>query len=213
MNHIFGVSHLDIPVRSIERAQRLYGAVLGFPVKAKGEGWVDLDSNTVALRLLEVPRVERQISLRVQVSDVPTVHRALVSAGATELYAPLKTPEHEEMSSVRDDDGHVVLVWRPLSEDEYGYLPALPVEGKWRDDAQALLKSLLTAVPSLFRVLARRKIVRLAEELSPRAAVDKHTVVRAYILASSRITRYRLVEPLKKHGIDVEAYQADFDAD
>jgi hypothetical protein len=68
-------------------------------------------------------------------------------------------------------------------------------------------------VPALFRPLARRKIVRLAEELSARGVISQYDVIRAYIMASAKITRYRLHEPLKRHGYDPDQFRAEFEAE
>lgn len=122
----FGVSHVDLPVTDLARGRRLYGDGLGFAVVKEGEGFVELDSNTVKLRLLEVREVEYRTALRLQVSDVPGAWKRLVELGATAGYPPDRTPRLELAGSVRDPDGHRLEVWRPLSEDEYGYLPELP---------------------------------------------------------------------------------------
>ena len=36
------------------------------------------------------------------------------------------TPEQELFAQVTDSDGHILTLWRELSEDEYGYVPELP---------------------------------------------------------------------------------------
>ncbi|MEP7099780.1 MAG: DUF2621 family protein [Burkholderiales bacterium] len=105
-------------------------------------------------------------------------------------------------------------MWRPLSEDEYDAVPELPKKLVWASDADALLKQLLQGVPALFRALARRKVARVVEELSARSRfVTREEVIRGYILASPRVTRGRSRKPLIDAGIDVDRYQADWDAD
>ncbi|HEX7604007.1 MAG TPA: VOC family protein, partial [Polyangiaceae bacterium] len=69
----FGVSHVDVPVNDLARAKRLYGGVLGFVLRAEGEGWADLDTGTGALRLLETRRSGNRVAIRVQ---SPTVEAA-----------------------------------------------------------------------------------------------------------------------------------------
>jgi hypothetical protein len=69
----------------------------------------------------------------------------------------------------------------------------------------------LTRVPSLFRGLARRRVVQEAEELAEARAVGREEVIRGYIRSSARITRGRVKKPLIEHGIDPEAYRADFE--
>ena len=44
-----------------------------------------------------------------------------------------------------------------------------------------------------------------------RSIVTREHVIRGYILSSAKITRYRLVEPLRAEGIDPDKYQAEFD--
>lgn len=75
------------------------------------------------------------------------------------------------------------------------------------------MKSLLTAVPALFRGLARRKVVREAEALAQGRAVGREEVIRGYIRATARVTRDRTRKPLQERGIDPEAYRLDYEAD
>lgn len=210
---VFGLSHIDVPVVKLERAARFYADGLGFARRGEGEGWIDLDAGSVVVRLIETASKERRASLRIQVAGVDATYRALLASGGRSGYAVTRTPTQEELASVHDPDGNVIIVWRPLSEDEYDHVPELPTATEWAPEGEALLKSLLMAVPALFRGLARRKVVRLAEELYPRHRIGRREVVRAYILSSARITRYRLRDPLLRHGFDPNEFQADFDAD
>jgi len=206
-----GVSHLDIPVTDLKRSVEFYSACTGFPVRAQGQGWCDLDTHSVLLRLLEVKKVEHRTALRLQVADVQKAFEALAAAGGRPLYEPMRTPQLELVGSLQDFDGHTLSVWRPLSEDEYGFLPELPKEQAWEGEAEALLKSLLTGVPSLFRGLARRKVVREAEGLAEGRDVGREDVIRGYIRASAKVTRHRVKGPLQQHGIDPDAYREDFE--
>jgi catechol 2,3-dioxygenase-like lactoylglutathione lyase family enzyme len=210
---VFGLSHVDVPVVALEASVRFYADGLGLAERQRGPGWVDLDASSAAIRLVAAASAERRAALRVQVAEVEPVFRALLAAGGRSLCEPARTDAHELVASVQDPDGNAVTVWRPLSEDEYGYLPALPTETEWAPEAERLLKSLLLAVPALFRGLARRKVVRLAEELFAGRIISPPDVVRAYVLASAKVTRYRLREPLRKHGYDPEAFRAEFDAE
>lgn len=191
---VFGVTHVRLPVRSLSRASALYGGLLGFERRAQGAGWLELDAGgTVGLLLVEVERIEHNACLR------------LLAA---------RTPEMTLCASVRDADGNLLTVWRALTEDEYDAPPELPTVLTWQADADALLKQLLKAVPALFRSLARRKVVRVAEELAARSrVVTREEVIRGFILASPRITRERNRQPLMDAGIDVGRYQADWDAE
>lgn len=207
----YGVSHVDVSVTDLARARALYADALGFEVKREGPGFVDIDAHSLLLRLVEVRSVELRTSLRVQVGDVERAWAHLVAQGARPLYEPLRTPQLELVGSVADPDGNHLSVWRALSEDEYGFLPELPTEQAWQGDAEALLQSLLLGVPSLFRGLARRKVVREAEELAAGRNVGREDVIRAYIRSNARITRHRVKRPLLDNGIDPTRYQADFD--
>lgn len=208
----FGLSHVDVPVTNLDRAEAFWKDVVGFREAKRGEGFVDLDAGTAAMRLVQVARVEHPVSLRVNVSDVRGAYDVLLKAGGRPLYEPLRTTSLELVASVADPDGHSVLVWRELTEDEYDFVPDLPKEGEWREDAEALLVALLGHVPALFRALARRKVTRIIEELAGRSQVTREHVIRGYILSSAKITRYRLVEPLRKQGIDPDRYREEFEA-
>ncbi|MEZ4361455.1 MAG: DUF2621 family protein [Kofleriaceae bacterium] len=207
----YGVSHVDVAVSDLVRAKRLYSAGLGFAVSREGQGFCDLDANNMALRLLESRSIEYRCALRLQVQHVEAAWTRLVELGGRPLYEPVRTEQLELMGSVADPDGHCLTVWRALSEDEYGFLPSLPKAQSWEPQAEQLLQSLLTRVPSLFRGLARRKVVREAEGLAEGRDVGREDVIRAYIRSNARITRGRVREPLLEHGVDLARYQADFD--
>lgn len=209
----FGVSHLVVPVTDVDRAARLWRDVMGFSEARRGEDYVDIDSGNVAIRLIRVPAVEAKLSLRVSVHKVPEAYQALLDAGATSRYEPMRTPELEEMACVNDADGHGIVLWRALTEDEWGFVPELPKQGEWYPDAEALLQRLLGYVPALFRMLARRKTTRVIEQLAREAQspVTRELVIKGYITASAKITRYRLVEPLRAEGINPDDYREDFD--
>jgi catechol 2,3-dioxygenase-like lactoylglutathione lyase family enzyme len=209
----FGLTHLDVPVSDLTRAKRLYGQILGFAVRSEGDGWVDLDTGTTTLRLVATARPESRVAIRVQSPTVEAAFEHLVRSGTQPVSPPTRTPDQRLIGSVRDPDGHTIHVWRPLTEDEYGFLPDLPTEMSWHPDAEKLLKSLLLSVPALFRGLARRRVVLVAEELAERSKlVTKEDVIRSFILSSPRITRGRNRRPLVEHGIDVDRYSDDWNA-
>ncbi|WP_140634893.1 DUF2621 family protein [Methylibium rhizosphaerae] len=213
---VFGVTHVRLPVRSLSRAQALYGGLLGFEQRAQGAGWLELDAGgTVGLRLVEVERTEHNACLRLLVADVDAVLDALLTIGGCALVHDVaRTPEMTLCATVCDADGNLLTVWRALTEDEYDTPPELPTVLTWQADADALLKQLLKAVPALFRSLARRKVVRVAEELAGRSrVVTREDVIRGFILASPKIARERNRKPLVDAGIDVSRYQADWDAE
>ena len=136
----FGVSHLVVPVTDLERTARLWRDVMGFAEARRGEGYADIDSGNVVIRLMQVSAIESKASLRMSVQDVPKAYQALLAGGAASRYAPMRTPELEEMACVSDPDGHSIVLWRSLTEDEWGFVPELPKEGQWYPDAEELLK-------------------------------------------------------------------------
>lgn len=209
----FGISHLIVPVTALDASAALWGDVMGFTAVQRGEGFVDMDTGSATLRLLQVQKVESSVSLRLQVNDVTAAYGALLAAGAASRYAPMKTPQLEEMACVSDADGHAIVLWRALSEDEWGFVPELPKQGEWLPDAEDLLKRLLAHVPALFRMLARRKTTRVIEQLAAEAhsPVTQEWVIKGYITASAKITRFRLIEPLRAEGINPDDYRAEFE--
>lgn len=209
----FGISHLIVPVTALDASAALWGDVMGFTAVQRGDGFVDMDTGSATLRLLQVQKVESSVSLRLQVSDVTAAYGALLAAGTASRYAPMKTPQLEEMACVSDADGHAIVLWRALSEDEWGFVPELPKQGEWLPDAEDLLKRLLAHVPALFRMLARRKTTRVIEQLAAEAhsPVTQEWVIKGYITASAKITRFRLVEPLRAEGINPDDYRAEFE--
>jgi catechol 2,3-dioxygenase-like lactoylglutathione lyase family enzyme len=207
----YGVSHVDLAVSNLARSRRFYAEGLGFPVIREGAGFCDLDANSMHVRLIESRTVEYRCAIRLQAPNVEAAWAKLVELGAKALYEPARTEQLELVGSVADPDGHCLSVWRAMSEDEYGFLPALPKEQSWTPDAEQLLKSLLTRVPSLFRGLARRKVAREAEELAVGRDVGREDVIRAYIRSNAKVTRNRVRAPLVDHGVDLDQYRADFD--
>ena len=209
----FGVSHLVVPVTDVDRTARLWRDVMGFAEARRGEDYVDIDTGNVAIRLVRVSAIEGRLSLRVSVLKVPDAYQALLDAGATSRYEPTRTPDLEEIACVNDADGHGIVLWRALTEDEWGFVPDLPKQGEWYPDAEALLQRLLGYVPALFRMLARRKTTRVIEQLAREAQspVTRELVIKGYITASAKITRYRLIEPLRAEGINPDDYREDFD--
>ena len=209
----FGVSHLVVPVTDLERAARLWRDVMGFAESRRGEGYLDIDTGNVAIRLMQVAAVESKISIRLSVLKVNEAYQALLAGGAASRYEPMRAPELEEIACVNDPDGHAIVLWRALTEDEWGFVPELPKQGEWTPDAEALLQRLLSHVPALFRMLARRKTTRVIEQLAREAKspVTRELVIKGYITSSAKVTRYRLVEPLRAEGINPDDYLEDFD--
>ncbi len=209
----YGVSHIVVPVSDLEASINIWSNVMGFTESHRGEGYVDMDSGNVAIRLMQVPQVESSVSIRLSVRDVGAAYEELLAAGTRSRYAPMHTPDLEEMACVTDPNGHAIIVWRPLTEDEWDFVPELPKQGEWYPDAEELLKRLLSYVPALFRMLARRKVTRVVEELAAEdnSAVTREHVIKGYIMSSAKVTRSRLIEPLRSEGINPDDYQEEFD--
>jgi predicted enzyme related to lactoylglutathione lyase len=208
-----GISHVDLQVTNLELTTRLWNKVIGFEIKSQGEGFVEIDSGNVAIRLIEVPEIEQTCTIRLSVANVANSYQHLIGAGAKARYAPMNTPELEKIACVTDHDGHSIILWRALSEDEWDFVPDLPKTGEWYPDAEELVVNLLSHVPAFFRMLARRKVTRVVEELAreDKSAVTREHVIKGYITASAKVTRTRLIEPLKAEGINPADYQAEFD--
>jgi hypothetical protein len=188
--------------------------LIGLKEVKRGEGFLDLDSGSVILRLVQVPSVSRPVTLRVHVGNVEVAYETLVKSGGRALYETQRTPALELEAHVADPDGNTAIVWRELSEDEYGFVPELPKQGEWLPESETLLVELLSYVPALFRSMARRKVTKIIEEVAgwDKSPVTREHVIRGYILASAKIKRGRLVEPLKQCGIDPDKYKEEFDA-
>lgn len=208
-----GISHVDLPVSNIERASTLWCDVIGLSEIKKGEGFVDLDSGNMMIRLIEVSEVKHPVTVRVIVQDLTAAYEKILEGGAKSAYEPMRTEDLEEIACVTDEDGHSIILWRLLTEDEWDFVPQLPKEGEWYPDAEELLKRLLSYVPALFRALARRKVTKVVEMLAneDNSAVNREHVIKGYITSSAKVTRERLIEPLKKEGINPDDYKEDFD--
>lgn len=208
-----GISHIDLPVTNIERAYKFWCDVIGLTETKRGEGYVDLDSGNMAIRLIEVSEVKNPVSLRILVQNLQVAYDLLLKASTKPAYEPMRTDDLEEIACVTDDDGHSIIIWRHLTEDEWDFIPQLPKEGEWFPDAEDLLKRLLSYVPAMFRGLARRKVTRVVDSLARQehAVVTREHVIKGYITSSAKLTRYRLIEPLQKEGINPDDYQEEFD--
>ena len=209
----FGVSHVVMQVTDLERSAGIWRDVVGFAESRRGEDYVDMDSGNVAIRLIKVPAVEANITVRLNVYDVSEAYKKLLEGGSVSRYEPMHTPDLEDMACVTDPDGHSIVLWRALTEDEWDFVPELPKQGEWYPDAEDLLKRLLGHVPALFRMLARRKVTRVVEELAreDNGPVTREHVIKGYITASAKATRSRVIEPLKAEGINPDDYPEEFD--
>lgn len=211
---VFGVTHVDLQCTNLTYTANIYRDTLGFTEINKSLNWLDLDAGgTIILRLQVVDAPIQKTTIRIQVTEVNAFMDTLLACGCKIAYPPEKTPDLKLSAAVSDLDENTIVIWRALSEDEYETTPELPKEMVWTGDAEELLKKLLKGVPSLFRSLARRKIVRTVEELAKdKSIVIREDVIRGYILASPKVTRERNRKPLIEAGIDIEKYRADWDS-
>ena len=208
-----GISHIDVQVTSLPKGRHLWSEVIGLTVIKEGDGYIELDSGNVAIRLIEVPGIEQTTTIRLSVPSVTQAYKKLLLHGAIGKYEPMNTPDLHKIACVTDENGHSIIVWRTLSEDEWDFVPDLPKTGEWYPDAEELVVNLLSHVPAFFRMLARRKVTRVIEELAneEQSAVSREHVIKGYITSSAKVTRSRLIEPLKAEGINPDDYKAEFD--
>jgi len=209
----YGISHFDLQVTNLAEAEKLWSGTIKLKVSKQGEGFIELDSGNVSIRLIEVPYIEHTSTLRLNVPSVSKAYQHLLNAGATSRYEPMNTPDLERIACVTDIDDNSIIIWRLLTEDEWNFVPELPKTGEWYADAEELVVNLLSHVPAFFRMLARRKVTRVVEQLAKEdnSAVTREHVIKGYITSSAKVTRVRLIEPLKAEGINPDDYQAEFD--
>lgn len=208
-----GISHFDLQVKDLNVAQQLWSDAIGLSISKKGDGFLELSSGNVSLRLIEVPYIEHTATIRLNVPSVSKAYSHLLKAKALSRYEPMDTPDLEKIACVSDVNGHSIILWRSLSEDEWGFIPDLPKTGEWLPEAEDLVVNLLSHVPAFFRMLARRKVTRVVEQLAREAdsAVTREHVIKGYITSSAKVTRSRLIAPLEAEGINPADYQAEFD--
>lgn len=208
-----GISHIDVQVTDLEKSTQLWTSIIGFGAGESGEGFATIESGNVALRLIEVPNMEHTTTIRVLVNSVADAYKQLLDAGLTSRYEPMHTPDLQKIACVSDYDGNSIILWRTLTEDEWDFEPELPKTGEWYPDAEELLVRLLKHVPAFFRMLVRRKVTRVVEQLAREddSAVTREHVIKGFITASAKVTRERLIGPLKSEGINPDDYKAEFD--
>ena len=208
-----GISHIDLQTHNLDQARQLWAETVGLNTTREGEGYIELDSGNVIIRLIEVPEINQVSTIRLSVPKVTDAYDHLIENGATSRYEPMETPDLEKMACVTDQDGNIIILWRSLTEDEWDFIPDLPKTGEWYPDAEDLLVRLLSHVPAFFRMLARRKVTRVVEQLAKEenSAVNREHVIKGYITSSAKVTRSRLIKPLLEEGINPDDYKEEFD--
>lgn len=209
----FGISHFDLQVTDLNKAKNLWADGIKLNISKEGEGFIELDSGNVLIRLIEVPYIEHTSTIRLNAASVSEAHKHLINIGAEDRYEAMNTPDLERIACVADSDGNSIIIWRALTEDEWDFVPELPKTGEWYPDAEQLVVNLLSHVPAFFRMLARRKVTRVVEQLAKddNSAVTREHVIKGYITSSAKVTRERLIAPLKAEGINPDDYKTEFD--
>lgn len=209
----YGISHIDLQVSDLDTSRTFWSEMIGFAVQKEGQGFVELDSGNVVLRLIAVPAVEHSSTIRLSVPEVSSAYEYLTSQGCQSKYEPFNTPDLEKIACVTEQNGHSIILWRALSEDEWDFVPEIPKTGEWLPESEKLVVALLSHVPAFFRMLARRKVTRVVEQLAKEdnSPVTREHVIKGYITSSAKVTRSRLIRPLEAEGINPKDYQAEFD--
>ena len=209
-----GVSHICVPVRDLERSRRFYLGVVGCTVEAEGEGWIDLDAGGAKLRLYAVGAGVQPgaVMLRLLCGGITAALADIAAGGGRVIADARRTPDKQVIGEAADPDGHRLVLWRDLTEDEYEEAPPLPAGRTWSAEAEALLQRLLSSVPWPFRARARRSATTEAERLSGGGAVDVRSAVRGFIRSAPRPLRGMVRGPLTQNGFRAEDFADDFEA-
>jgi hypothetical protein len=207
-----GLTAVHLPVRDLGRSLGLYRDCMGcVEVRRCEAGVVTLEAGGCLL-VLELAAEPKPVRLRFQTARVAATAEELVRSGAREIWAPTPVEGRELEAELEDFDGHRLVLWRRLREDELETEPDLPTTETWADPARDLLRSLLRRVPGEFRDVAREGSVAEAEWLAlDHGRVEERHAVRAFIRSSPRMLRDNLRGPLRDHGLEPEDYVDDFE--
>ena len=211
----YGATHIDIPVSDLDRATTFWVEVVGFTVAKRQEGYVDIDGGNIKLRLTATDHVVHPLTIRISAGDVQAAFDTLVNEGLEPIFEPMQNSELEQVGAARDPDGHRLVVWRELTEDEHGVIPELPTVLTWPPECEEFLQRLLKHVPVLFRALARKKGTRSIEDLARAEGVpiDRDILIRGYIMSAPKFMRSNMVGPMATEGVNAADYQDAFDAE
>lgn len=200
-------------VTDLKAAEQFLREVVGLPVRARGDGWVLLDNQTVAIRLLKGSATGR-MRIELESNDPEADAEALLCTGKVKrvgntqrvtydlLVLPLAGPCGIELQLVRQ-----------YSEDETGIVPELETSLDWAREASDALRRLLRWVPLPFRCPARAKSVQRAEELAlqdGRVSVDLLTALRALVQITPSFKAEVLREQITGLGLDVAPLEPEF---
>jgi len=205
---LLGVSHLELPVRSLDRARAFWVDLAAFEILAEGPGYLDVEGHGAILRLVEGASAEG-VTLHCQTAQVEESLATLIAGGARLLRA---AGEHDGrwLGTLETEDGHRLTLWRRLRESDRAEPVPLLTSRPWTAAAEALANRLLAHVPASFRDLARAGTIAEAEYLTPdEAEVGNLEVVRATIRSTPRILRERLRPAFQEEGLDLDAFPGD----
>ncbi|QGJ69352.1 Hypothetical protein PBC10988_10260 [Planctomycetales bacterium 10988] len=206
----YGVSHFVLEVSDLGRAKAYYCDVLEMEIKEESKDQLILDAGTTDLYIIEKEDPQPRSGICFQVGEMPWLLERLAQANV-EFPETVKPAEGERWEILMTDgQGNQMILWQKLGEDDWANPVPLPAEIEWTEEAEELMQGLLKRVPALFRDLARKKAVAETELLAENNRVIKEHVVRGYIRANPRITRFRVKKPIREMGYNPEDYAEDF---
>lgn len=200
-------------VTDLKAAEQFLRQVVGLPVRSRGDGWVLLDNQTVAIRLLKGTATGR-VRIELESADPEADAEAMLRSGKVKrvgntqrvtydlLVLPLAGPCGIELQLVRQ-----------YSEDETGIVPELETRLQWDRQAADALRQLLRWVPLPFRGLARGKSVERAEEIAlgrGGVCVDQLTALRALVQITPAFKSELLRSQIREMGLDVAPLEPEF---
>lgn len=102
-------------VKDMDKACRFYGDTMGLSLQFRdGDRWAAFDAGGVTLGLAgQSERAAEKIALNFKVADVEQAVDHIVASGGR-LESAVVTGAHERRASVRDADGHLIILYSPL---------------------------------------------------------------------------------------------------
>lgn len=200
-------------VTDLKAAEQFLREVVGLPVRARGDGWVLLDNQTVAIRLLKGSATGR-VRIELESNDPEADAEALLRAGRVRRMGNTQKVTHDLLVlPLAGPCGIELQLVRQYSEDETGIVPKLETSLEWGGDASDALRRLLRWVPLPFRCPARVKSVQRAEELAlqdGKVCVDLLTALRALVQITPSFKTELLREQITGLGLDLAPLEFEF---
>ncbi|MDQ7002410.1 MAG: DUF2621 family protein [Ghiorsea sp.] len=107
------------------------------------------------------------------------------------------------------DEGITLILSQPLSEDDTGELPPLPITLVWQDELVTQAQHILKATPLAFREKARINMTQQAEYLAIEAGeleVQQPHIMQAFVAITPPFQHQTLYEAMKTQGIDADSF-------